>query len=245
MYNVRKALEFYFKYPIVIVYFYFIKYIMLQKTLIISAIPLLLILGGCFGKSSDTTSNTLSSTSSSMNTKTIEQCQTSVQSYLQHQSSVKVDDSKKVQNGNNIVVDYIGRLDNGEVFDTSVETVAKECDLYNAARNYSEWLPFTVGAGQMIAGFDKGVIDMVLNETKTIIIPAAEAYGDATMDITKEEFWPHPDGTGKEFKAGEQFMTMGGMIEIIAVDDNNITIKNPNPLAWKDLIFDITIKEIK
>ncbi|MBU0626244.1 FKBP-type peptidyl-prolyl cis-trans isomerase [Patescibacteria group bacterium] len=62
--------------------------------------------------------------------------------------------------GDNIVVDYVGRLDESNVFDTSVEAIAKACDKYNEGRDYTSGLPFQVGAGQMIAGFDKGVEGM-------------------------------------------------------------------------------------
>ncbi|HCB51825.1 TPA: hypothetical protein DEP21_04645 [Patescibacteria group bacterium] len=79
-----------------------------------------------------------------------------------------------------MVVHYIGRLNDEEVFDTSVESVAKACGKYTAGRNYDEGLAFNVGAGQMIAGFDNGVEGMKIGQTKTISIPAAEAYGEWT-----------------------------------------------------------------
>jgi FKBP-type peptidyl-prolyl cis-trans isomerase 2 len=48
------------------------------------------------------------------------------------------------------VVHYVGRLDAENVFDTSVEVIAKACGSYNAMRDYNEGLSFEVGAGQMI-----------------------------------------------------------------------------------------------
>lgn len=54
-------------------------------------------------------------------------------------------------------MDYVGRLDDQTVFDTSVESVAKACGKYAAGRDYKAGLSFTVGGGNMIAGFDKGV----------------------------------------------------------------------------------------
>ena len=48
---------------------------------------------------------------------------------------------------------------------------------WTVAENYTEGLPFTVGAGQMIAGFDKGVLGMKQGQTKIVKIPAVEAYG--------------------------------------------------------------------
>ena len=78
--------------------------------------------------------------------------------------------SETVKSGDTITVDYIGRLNDSEVFDTSVESVAQASGKYNPNRNYSEGLSFKVGAGQMIAGFDAGVVGMKVGETKTIKI---------------------------------------------------------------------------
>lgn len=88
-----------------------------------------------------------------------------------------------VQTGDTIVVDYIGRLTDGTIFDTSIESVAQEAGIYNPQRNYEEGLSFTVGAGQMIAGFDAGVVGMALNETKTVEIPADQAYGQPNSEM--------------------------------------------------------------
>lgn len=217
----------------------------LSKTLLISTLPVMLLLSGCFGKTTESTDSTLSNSGSTMNNPvmSIEACKEAVTTYLEQTKLKTVDTSKKVKTNTAVVVDYVGRLADGTVFDTSVESVAKACGLYTTQRNYSEWLPFTVWVGQMIAGFDKWVVDMALNETKTINIPAAEAYGEDKVSIPLSELPTKSDGSS--YKVWESIMTMNGAIEILAMDDKEFTIKNNHPLAWKDLIFDITVKEIK
>jgi FKBP-type peptidyl-prolyl cis-trans isomerase len=86
-------------------------------------------------------------------------CATSIQAYLDA-ADIKGRGDKEIQAGDNIVVDYVGRLDEKTVFDTSVESIAKACGKYTEGRDYTSGLPFQVGAGQMIAGFDKGVEGM-------------------------------------------------------------------------------------
>lgn len=140
-----------------------------------------------------------------MTTPSLEDCKKAVEQYLVDAKDLKVDQSKKVEKGANIVVDYVGRLEDGTVFDTSVESVAQACGLYTTQRDYSTGLPFTAGARQMIAGFDKAVIGMSVNETTTITIPATEAYGDATIAIPLSELPLKPDGSA--YKAGESIMT--------------------------------------
>ena len=83
---------------------------------------------------------------------------------------------KTVKNGDNISVDYTGSLLNGKVFDTSIEKVAIENNLPPRGVGY-EPLKFTVGKGQMIKGFDEGVIGMKVGETKKLTIPPEKAYG--------------------------------------------------------------------
>jgi FKBP-type peptidyl-prolyl cis-trans isomerase 2 len=88
----------------------------------------------------------------------------------------------RVSSGDQVEVDYIGTFDDGTVFDTSVLEVAKNNALYPKSLSYEEKtsytpLSFTVGEGQMIAGFDSGVIGMATNETRVLTIPPEEGYG--------------------------------------------------------------------
>lgn len=184
----------------------------------------------------------LSWSPSSMSTPSLEECKKAVQEYLSLSQKASIDTSKKVSNGSAIVVDYIGRLADGTVFDTSVESVAKACGVYAASRNYTAGLPFTVGVGQMIAGFDEGVVNMSLKETKTLTIPAEKAYGGDVVAIPRDQLPAKSDGS--QYKAGETIMTINGAIKIETINDKEFTIKNNHPLAGKDLIFDITIKTI-
>ena len=150
----------------------------------------------------------------------------------------------KVKQWDAIVVDYIGRLEDGSVFDTSVESVAQACGKYSPQRDYTAGLPFTVGAGQMIAWFDKGVVGMKAWQTKTIKIPAAEAYGERDesylVPVPKTSFsW------ADTLQVGEQVMTSQWQtFTVHALDEENIILDANPPLAGKDLIFDITIKSV-
>jgi FKBP-type peptidyl-prolyl cis-trans isomerase 2 len=90
-----------------------------------------------------------------------------------------------VSKGDTVGVDYVGTLEDGTVFDSSIEEFAKKTKNYkpDSGRKY-EPLSFTVGAGQMIKGFDEGVVGMKLGEKKTLILAPKDAYGEA---LTEQE----------------------------------------------------------
>src|SRR5690625_7976223 len=77
----------------------------------------------------------------------------------------------QVKKNDKIKVHYTGKLNNGEIFDSSVDR---------------EPLEFQVGQGQIIPGFENGVLDMKLNEKKTLVIPSEEAYGEPREDLIHE-----------------------------------------------------------
>jgi FKBP-type peptidyl-prolyl cis-trans isomerase 2 len=87
-----------------------------------------------------------------------------------------INQQKTVKNGDNISVDYVGSVEDGNVFDTSIESVARQNDIYIQGRKYQTF-NFIVGKGQVIKGFDEGVIGMKVGDTKTITIPPEKGYG--------------------------------------------------------------------
>ena len=78
---------------------------------------------------------------------------------------------KKAKENDKVKVHYTGSLENGEVFDSS---------------KGKEPLEFTLGQGQVIKGFDEGVMGMEINEKKTINIPADQAYGQSNKELIQE-----------------------------------------------------------
>ena len=88
----------------------------------------------------------------------------------QEGKGIKPAQDKKVK------VHYVGKFLDGRVFDTSVESVAKESGKYDAMRKY-EPLEFTIGKRQMIAGFEEAVKMMSEGEKGVVVIPSRLAYG--------------------------------------------------------------------
>lgn len=68
------------------------------------------------------------------------------------------------ENGDTILVNYTGKLEDGTVFDSSYER--------NQAFN------FTLGAGEVIKGWDEGILGMKKGEKKQLVIPPEKGYGN-------------------------------------------------------------------
>ena len=72
-----------------------------------------------------------------------------------------------VKTGDTVAMNYTGRLEDGTVFDSNVDPKF----------NHVEPFFFTLGAGQVIAGWDEGIVGMKVGEKKTLVIPPEKAYG--------------------------------------------------------------------
>ncbi|MDR2540330.1 MAG: FKBP-type peptidyl-prolyl cis-trans isomerase [Candidatus Peribacteria bacterium] len=170
-------------------------------------------------------------------------CPEAIQAYL-NQANLEGEGDITVKTDDAIVVDYIGRLANGTVFDTSVESVAKACGIYNANRDYNEGLSFTVGTQGIIQGFNSGALGMKLNQTKTVTVPATQAYGERIEEYVQT--YPTADfGNLEGFVEGQRIYAPDGSSALISkITDKEITLDLNHELAGKDLIFDITIKSI-
>jgi peptidylprolyl isomerase len=131
-------------------------------------------------------------------------------------------------------VHYTGSLDDGTVFDSS-----RERDPFE----------FVIGVGQVIDGFSDVVARMEVGETKTVIIPAEEAYGEYQEELIHEiEHSQFAAGVTPE--VGMQLQSDGGegyppMVAVVTeISDETVTIDANHPLAGKDLTFEIELLEL-
>jgi peptidylprolyl isomerase len=181
---------------------------------------------------------------------------------------------KTVKAGDTVSVEYVGKLTDGTVFDTSNATIAKESGIYNTARLY-EPLSFVAGANGTIKGFDEAVMGMRQNETKTnVTIPPEKAYGEynASNVITAPLETLKGNNTNFSLYVGQDILYNDEYIYIVSVgatsdtarivplsrispyapysinvnpDNTTATLNYNHPLAGRTLVFDITVVDIK
>ncbi len=139
----------------------------------------------------------------------------------------------QVKSGDVVRVHYTGTLEDGSQFDSSVGRAPLE---------------FTVGAGQMIAGFDAGVVGMAVGEKKTILIDPDHGYGqkDPTA-IIEFPLSNIPEGMAVEVGMKLNLQNQYGQpvpVVVMEVKDEVIIMDANHFLAGKDLTFDVEIVEI-
>lgn len=139
-----------------------------------------------------------------------------------------------VKENNTVKVKYTGKLADGYVFDSS---------------EGKEPLEFTLGQGQIIPGFEKGLLNMKLNEKKTITIAKEEAYGEIDSELIHEVKKAQlPEDMKPEVGMGLVSKSQDGHemnLVVVEVKDESIIVDGNHPLAGKDLIFDVEVVAIQ
>ncbi len=139
----------------------------------------------------------------------------------------------QAKKGDTVRVHYTGTLDDGTMFDTSADR---------------EPLEFTIGGGEVIAGFDIAVLNMAPGEKRVSVIPAAEAYGvhskELVTDVDREHF-----PADMELEIGQQLQVgladdQQAIVMIVDMSETAVTLDANHPLAGQQLTFEIELVEI-
>ncbi len=139
-----------------------------------------------------------------------------------------------VKKGDKVKVHYTGKFADGTVFDSSRER---------------EPLEFTLGKGQLIPGFEAAVEGKEPGETVTVVIPPQDAYGERDPELVftvpKAQIpdnIPLEEGTPLHL-TGDKGQQMDVVISEVGPDE--VTLDANNPMAGKELTFEIEILDAK
>ncbi|NNE03720.1 MAG: peptidylprolyl isomerase [Eudoraea sp.] len=139
-----------------------------------------------------------------------------------------------VKETSTVRVHYTGKLNNGQVFDSSLER---------------DPLEVTLGQGALIPGFEKELINMTVNEKKTVTIAKEDAYGEIRKELFQEiKKTELPQEIEPQVGMGLVAQNEDGserQLRVAEVLEDHIVIDANHPLAGQDLIFDLELVEIK
>jgi len=138
----------------------------------------------------------------------------------------------QITNGSSVSVNYTGRLEDGTIFDTSLQEGRTP-------------LTATLGQGQLIPGFESGLMGMAMGEKKTIEIEPSDAYGEINEGMIQEvELTQVPENV----KVGDmlQGQNQYGPVQVTVkeVKESTAVLDMNHPLAGKKLIFDLEVVSV-
>jgi FKBP-type peptidyl-prolyl cis-trans isomerase SlpA len=136
---------------------------------------------------------------------------------------------EKVTSNSTVSVHYTGRLEDGTVFDSSLV-------------EGREPLTATLGQGNLISGFENGLVDMVVGEKKTVEIEPENAYGQINPQMVNEVAKSQvPEG----ISVGDMLQAMSPAgpinVKVLEVNEDVVVLDANHPLAGQKLIFDLEV----
>jgi FKBP-type peptidyl-prolyl cis-trans isomerase 2 len=140
---------------------------------------------------------------------------------------------QKVKIGDTVNVHYTGKFEDGTVFDSSL-------------LDGREPIKVTLGQGQLIKGFENGLVDMLVGDKKTVEVEPEEGYGhvnpDAIVEVPIENFPPN-------IEVGQTLQGQGPqgifLIKVLEINPETVKVDHNHPMAGKKLIFDLEIVNIE
>ena len=139
---------------------------------------------------------------------------------------------EQIKEGASVSVNYTGRLEDGTIFDTSIQ-------------EGREPLTATLGQGQLIPGFENGLMGMTVGEKRTIEIAPEQAYGEINPELVSEVPLDRvPEGV----KVGDQLQGQNqyGPVNVVVreIKEDAVVLDMNHPLAGKKLIFDLEVVSV-
>lgn len=139
----------------------------------------------------------------------------------------------KAENGSTVKIHFIGKHEDGTVFDSSRDR---------------DPLEFTVGDGSTIEGLEESVVGMNTGETKDITLEPEKAFGDRDEDMVRAiERSQIPEDIELAVGMPLQVQSPEGetyMVMVVDLDEETVTLDGNHPLAGQTLSFEIELVEV-
>jgi peptidylprolyl isomerase len=139
----------------------------------------------------------------------------------------------RASEGNQVLFHYTGSLADGTVFDSSTGR---------------EPLKVEIGTGQIIKGVDRALAGMAPGDTKTVTVPAAEAYGphrdELIHEIDRDKLAPEMKVDVGDRLEGTDAAGQRLQLTVVEVNDDAVKLDANHPLAGEDLTFELKLVEI-
>lgn len=136
--------------------------------------------------------------------------------------------------GDTVKVDYVGKLEDGTIFDSS---------------EHRGPIEFILGQQLVIPGFEEGVMGMAPGQKHSFNVVPENAYGAYMKELILEvDRKLLPENLTPEVGQQLEIKHMDGtlsLVEIVGLTEASVTIDANHPLAGKELFFDVHLLEIR
>ncbi|MEM3153736.1 MAG: peptidylprolyl isomerase, partial [Candidatus Bathyarchaeia archaeon] len=148
-----------------------------------------------------------------------------------------------LQKGDFILLDYMAKVkETGEVFDTTIEEIAKRERLYKEGEIYEPKL-VVVGEGWVLKALDESLANMEIGKTETVEIPPEKAFGARDPEKVRRVPLRHLTAKGITPTLGMRLEYDGKMATVRAIGAGRVLLDFNPPLAGKTLVYEVTVKK--
>lgn len=142
--------------------------------------------------------------------------------------------TRQAQRGDTVQIHYTGSLEDGTVFDSS---------------QGNDPIAFTIGAGEVIPGFEEAVVGMSIGDTKRQTIESENAYGEhrdeLMFNVSRDQVPPDTEVSIGDLLQVGLADGQTATVMVAEIDDEKLVLDANHPLAGKTLIFDLELVGIE
>ncbi len=155
----------------------------------------------------------------------------------------KREEARTIDLGDFVEIDYKAMLEDGTVFDTTIQNVAKDSGIFDGEKKYGPML-LIIGSNWLLSGLEKKLVGLKEGETKKITLPPKEAFGERDPGkvktymlrrFTKRNINPSP---------GMKIQMEGSVGTVKAVSGGRVIVDFNSPQAGHTVTFEVMVKKV-
>ena len=148
-----------------------------------------------------------------------------------------------LQKGDFILIDYVGKVkETGEVFDTTIEEIARKERLYKEGEIYEPKL-VVLGEGWILKALEEEILKLDVGTKSTIEIPPEKAFGPRDPEKVKLVPLKRLVAKGITPQIGMRVEYEGKMATVRTVGAGRVQLDFNPPLAGKTLVYEVTVQK--
>jgi FKBP-type peptidyl-prolyl cis-trans isomerase SlyD len=147
-----------------------------------------------------------------------------------------------LEKGDFVKINYTGRIKDGEVFDTTIEEVAREHGIYDPRLRFKAQA-IVIGAGHVIPGLDEALVGMEVGEKRVVEVPPEKGFG--LRDPAKVKVVPMREFRKQRLRPypGMRVEVEGKVGRVQSVSGGRVLVDFNSELAGKTLVYEVNVEE--